>query len=149
MDNYMNEAIKEAYVGINNQHGEPFGAVIVKDGKVIGRGHNMVLISHDPTMHGEVAAIRNACSQLKSHNLKGSTLYTTAYPCPMCMGAILWAGIDKIVYACTVEDTSSIGFRDEEFYDSISKGEIYIVNDSRESGQKLFSDYKSTNAERY
>lgn len=149
MENYMEQAINEAYEGINNNHGGPFGAVIVKDGKVVGKGHNMVLISHDPTMHGEVAAIRDACNNLKTHNLAGATLYTTAYPCPMCMGAALWAGIGKIIYACNVNDTANIGFKDEDFYEAISNGTVDVVNENREQGLELFSDYVKKNAERY
>jgi tRNA(Arg) A34 adenosine deaminase TadA len=145
----MEQAINEAYEGINNNHGGPFGSVIVKDGKIIGKGHNMVLQSHDPTMHGEVAAIRDACANLGTHNLQGAVLYTTAYPCPMCMGASLWAGIKKIVYACNVNDTADIGFRDDDFYKAIADGNVNLVNENREDGLKLFSDYEQKNAERY
>ena len=80
----MSEAIKEAYEGINKKHGGPFGTVIVKDNKIIGKGHNQVLLNHDPTCHGEMMAIRDACKTLSSHDLSDCTLYTTAAPCPMC-----------------------------------------------------------------
>lgn len=103
---YMQQAIEEAYEGINNKHGGPFGCVIVKDGKVIGKGHNRVLKNLDPTAHGEVEAIRDACKNLKTFNLDGCELYTTAEPCPMCLGAILWSNIKTVYYGCNKKDGS-------------------------------------------
>lgn len=114
--NYMEEAINEAYEGIENGHGGPFGCVIVKDGKIIGRGHNRVLLNHDSTCHGEMEAIRDACRNSGSHDLSGAELYTTAEPCPMCLGGILWSNIKKVYYGCNVRDTNDIGFRDDIFY---------------------------------
>ena len=148
--NYMKIAADEAYKGIRNGEGGPFGAVIVKDGEIIGQGHNRVLADHDPTMHGEVAAIRDACKRAGTHSLKGCTLYTTAYPCPMCMSAALWAGIEKIVYGCTVDDTADIGFKDDEFYDAIRSGEAVPIECSdRDICQELFREYDSLKAQRY
>ena len=118
--NYMEEAINEAYEGIENGHGGPFGCVIVKDGKIIGRGHNRVLLNHDSTCHGEMEAIRDACRNLGSHDLSGAELYTTAEPCPMCLGGILWSNIKKVYYGCNVRDTNDIGFRDDIFYDYLN-----------------------------
>lgn len=140
---YMKEAIKEAYEGINKKHGGPFGSIIVKDNKIIGRGHNQVLLNHDPTCHGEMMAIRDACKNLSSHDLSGCTLYTTAAPCPMCKGAILWANISKTYYGCTIEDTDAIGFRDEKFYKSWNENSNgnYGEELNRKECQKLFSDY--------
>ncbi len=89
---YMRIAIEEAYAGICQHHGGPFGAVIVKDGVIVGQGHNMVLANNDPTGHGEVSAIRNAC-----RNLNTFDLYTTGEPCPMCLFACLWANIEKFL----------------------------------------------------
>lgn len=142
--NFMKIAAEEAMEGISRGEGGPFGAVIVKDGKIIGRGHNRVLADCDPTMHGEVAAIRSACSALGTHSLKGAVLYTTAYPCPMCMCAAMWADIDRIVYGCTVEDTANIGFRDEKFYDSLEKGEppVPVSCEDREECLGVFRRYK-------
>lgn len=145
----MNEAIKEAYLGINNKHGGPFGTVIVKDGKIIGRGHNRVLVDHDPTCHGEVAAIRDACKNISSHDLSGCDLYTTAAPCPMCKGAILWANISKVYYGCTIEDTDKIGFRDQVFYDNWNKEDDYMSELDRANCLKLFDDYANSENERY
>lgn len=114
--NYMDEAIKEAYEGIENGHGGPFGCVIVKDGRIVGRGHNRVILKNDSTCHGEMEAIRDACKNLGTHDLSGAELYTTAEPCPMCLGGILWSNIKTVYYGCNVHDTNSIGFRDDIFY---------------------------------
>lgn len=148
---FMNEALKEAYNGINSNHGGPFGAVIVKDGKIIGRGHNRVLLNEDPTCHGEIEAIRDACKNIKSHDLEGCELYTTAEPCPMCLGGILWANIKKVYYGCTVDDTDKIGFRDDKFYAYFDgKNKILETEENnRESCLKLFSDYSEKKAETY
>lgn len=148
----MNEAIKEAYDGINAGDGGPFGTVIVKDGKIIGRGHNCVIKNQDPTCHGEIEAIRNACKNQKSFDLSESILYTTAQPCPMCLGAILWANIKKIYQGCDIKDTGKIGFRDDKFYDFINgKGNLLEIQEcEREKCLELFDDYdKSTNKKSY
>jgi len=123
---YMKEAIKEAYYGIDKKHGGPFGAVVVKNGKIIGRGHNRVLKDNDPTCHGEIMAIRDACRKLNSFDLSNCVLYTTAEPCPMCKGAILWANISKVYYGCSIEDTDEIGFRDQKFYEDWENDEKYL-----------------------
>ena len=117
MNKFMEVAIQEAMDGIQKGHGGPFGAVIVKDGEIISQGHNHVVINNDPTCHGEIDAIRKACTKLGTFDLTGCELYTTHYPCPMCACAIQWANIKKIYYGCTVEDTAAIGFRDKEFYE--------------------------------
>ena len=149
---FMREALKEAYEGINNRHGGPFGCVIVKDGKVIGQGHNRVLIKHDPTCHGEMEAIRDACEKTGSHDLTGCELYTTAEPCPMCLGAILWANIAKVYYGCNVNDTDKIGFRDDKFYDFFhgEKNILTLEESDRKECKKLFDEYiKDKKAQRY
>lgn len=112
---FMKEAILEALEGISNGHGGPFGSVIVKDGEIVGRGHNTVLSGVDSTAHGEINAIRNAEKALGTHDLSGCELYTTGEPCPMCLYAILWANISKVYYGCTIRDNAMIGFRDEAF----------------------------------
>lgn len=148
----MDEAVKEAYDGINGGDGGPFGTVIVKDGKIIGRGHNCVIKKQDPTCHGEIEAIRNACKNQKSFDLSGSILYTTAQPCPMCLGAILWANIGKVFQGCNISDTGKIGFRDDKFYDFINgNGNLLEIKElEREKCLKLFDDYdKSTNKKSY
>lgn len=108
-------AVEEALEGITKQHGGPFGTVIVKDGIVVGKGHNMVLRNIDPTCHGEVVAIRNACQNLGTYDLSGCELYTTGEPCQMCLCACLWANISKVYYGCTIADNGRIGFRDDKF----------------------------------
>ena len=139
----MKEAIKEAYEGIKNKHGGPFGTVIVKDGKIVGRGHNRVLLNHDPTCHGEMEAIRDTCKNLGTHDLTGCVLYTTAEPCPMCLGAILWSNITQVYQGCNKKDTDSIGFRDDRFYEHFAgKTKILdIKEDDRQGCLKLFDDY--------
>ena len=118
MNAFMSAAISEAREGIEKGHGGPFGCVIVKDGRIIGRGHNEVVARRDPTCHGEIMAIRDACGNLSSFDLQGCELYTTAEPCPMCFGAILWANIGKIFYGCNISDSEAIGFRDKLFYET-------------------------------
>ena len=148
---YMGIAIEEAYEGINNNEGGPFGAVVVKDDKVIGRGHNRVIAAKDPTCHGELEAIRDACKHIGNNDLSGCQLYTTAEPCPMCLGGILWANIDTVYYGCTVADTDRIGFRDDKFY-AFFKGEgdiLKMVNEDHEGCQKLFDDYVALDRKRY
>ncbi len=116
----MKYAIKEAEEGIKNGDGGPFGAVVVKDNKVIGKGHNRVVKNNDPTCHGEVDAIRDACKNINSFDLSGSEIYTTSEPCPMCLCACMWANIKHIYYGCTIEENDKIGFRDEIFYKNLS-----------------------------
>ena len=141
---YMTEAIREALEGISQGHGGPFGCVIVKDGEIIGTGHNMVLENKDSTAHGEITAIRNAEKALDSYDLSGCDLYTTGEPCPMCLYAILWANISKVYYGCTIEDNADIGFRDEAF-DELSGGrenlEDFLVCIDRDACLELFKVY--------
>lgn len=144
---YMQNAIKEAGKGIRSGHGGPFGAVVVKNGKVIGKGHNMVLKNNDPTCHGEVSAIRDACKNLKSFDLSGACIYTTSEPCPMCLGAVLWANIDTIYYGCTIKDNDLIGFRDEKFYNKLSMSTGKMKANMKQvcyrECLKLFEEYNS------
>lgn len=100
--------------------GGPFGAVIVKDGKIIAEGWNCVTSTNDPTAHAEVQAIRKACSELRDFSLAGCVIYTSCEPCPMCLAAIYWARLDKIYYANTREDAASIDFDDDFLYQEIS-----------------------------
>lgn len=141
---FMLEAIKEADKGISSHHGGPFGAIIVKDGKIVGRGHNQVILRHDATCHGEMMAIRDASEKLATHDLSGCEIYTTGYPCPMCMGAILWANIDKIHYGCNVEDTEKIGFRDKAFYEKLSGDTSSFIKEvGRKECLELYERYIS------
>jgi guanine deaminase len=143
MNKFMQVAIEEARKGINNGEGGPFGAVIVKDGKIIGKGHNQVVKNNDPTCHGEIMAIHDACKTLGTFDLTGSTIYTTGEPCPMCLGAILWANIDEVYYGCNVVDTRHIGFRDEQFYKMSQENEkkAFSKELDRDECLKLYDDY--------
>lgn len=109
----MKLCVESCIDGMKNHEGGPFGCAIVKDGKVIAIAHNTVIKTNDPTAHGEVNAIREACKKLNTFDLSGCELYTTSEPCPMCMSAIIWANISKVYYGCTVQDARDIGFRDE------------------------------------
>ena len=148
----MRQAIAEAREGIHAGHGGPFGTVIVKDGKIVGRGHNCVLLLNDPTCHGEVAAIRDAGKNLNTFDLSGCELYTTGEPCHMCLCACMWANISKIYYGCTIEDNSIIGFRDGKF-DKIFGGRDklgdYMQEIDREECLKLFEEYNNMQHENY
>ncbi len=149
--NFMKEALTEAYTGIHAGDGGPFGSVIVKDGQIIGRGHNRVLLCQDPTCHGEMEAIRDACRNLGTHDLSGCELYTTAEPCPMCLGGILWANIRKVYYGCNRTDTDGIGFRDDIFYDYLTgKSDLLdLAECDRESCLTLFQEYVENQQQRY
>lgn len=143
----MNSAIAEAMEGIEKGHGGPFGSVIVKDGRIVGRGHNRVLSDNDPTCHGEIAAIRAACRALNTYDLSGCVIYTTGEPCHMCLCACMWANIDKIYYGCSIEDNGKIGFRDDKFDDLFGGRDRlrdYMVQFQREDCLKLFEHYMST-----
>ena len=115
----MNEAIKLSEENVSNGGG-PFGAVIARDGKIIATGVNRVTANHDPTAHAEVSAIRTACEKLKTFDLSGCEIYASCEPCPMCLGAIYWAHIDKIYFGNDKEDAKSIGFDDSFIYDELA-----------------------------
>lgn len=145
MNKFMKKAIEEGYKGILNNHGGPFGAVIVKDNKIIAKGHNRVVLNNDPTCHGEIDTIRKACKKLKTFDLSGCDLYTTGEPCPMCLSACLWANIENIYYGCTINDNERIGFRDEVFYEfldiSLKKVKNKMNQIDRDQCLKLFDAY--------
>ena len=144
MNKYMRMAINEAKKGIRNGHGGPFGAVIVKDGVVVGKGHNQVVKNNDPICHGEIMAIHKACKKLGTFDLSGCEIYTTGEPCPMCMSAILWANIEKVYYGCNILDTEDIGFRDKKFYEmqQIDARKQFVHELDRKQCLKLYGEYK-------
>jgi guanine deaminase len=113
---FMKRAIELARTGMRDGDGGPFGAVVVRNGEIVGEGWNRVVATHDPTAHGEVMAIRDACSRLGTFSLEGCEIHTTGQPCPMCLGAIHWARIDRIYYGFRIEDAAEIGFDDREFF---------------------------------
>lgn len=115
----MRIAIRLSEKNVDEAKGGPFGAVIVKDGKMIAKSANKVTLSNDPTAHAEVSAIRAACKKLKNFDLSGCVIYTSCEPCPMCLGAIYWARLDKIYYANTKKDAAAIGFDDQFIYEEL------------------------------
>lgn len=116
---FLRRAVEMAMESINNGGG-PFGAVITNDGKIISEAYNKVVLNSDPTAHAEVLAIRQAALVLKTHNLDKCILYTSCEPCPMCLGAIYWAGIKKVYYACDRSDAEEAGFSDNLIYEEIA-----------------------------
>lgn len=120
-ERFMRRAIELAYAGMEGGHGGPFGAVVVRDGEVVGEGHNRVLSTNDPTAHAEVTAIRDASARLGRFDLADCEIYVNGVPCPMCMAAIYWSRIKKLYYACLPEDAEAIGFDDAAFYRELEK----------------------------
>lgn len=143
---FMRQAIELAKNGMHAGNGGPFGCVIVKDGKIIGQGSNMVLKTNDPTAHAEVVAIREACKNLKHFQLEGCEVYTSCEPCPMCLGAIFWARPARVFYACTKEDAADAGFDDEFIYQEIEitpeKRQIPMIAMMREESLEAFALWK-------
>lgn len=121
MDKYMEIAKELSEENLKTNVGGPFGACVVKNGEIIGKGSNHVLSKNDPTAHAEIMAIRDACKNINSYDLSDCELYTSCFPCPMCLSAIIWANIKKVYYGNTKEDAANIGFRDDYIYDYIGK----------------------------
>lgn len=117
---FINRAIALSEENLKTNEGGPFGAVIVRNGKIIGEGKNLVTSTNDPTAHAEIVAIRNACKNIDSFSLIDSDIYTSCEPCPMCLAAIYWARISRIYYANTRYDAAEIGFDDSYIYDQIA-----------------------------
>jgi len=128
MNQYMKVAKELANDNLTTNAGGPFGACVVKDGQIIGKGSNHVLKNNDPTAHAEVMAIRDACKNINSYDLTGCELYTSCYPCPMCLSAIIWSNIKTVYYGNTKEDAANIGFRDDFIYSFINS----LSNDSED-----------------
>lgn len=141
----MEMAFEEAREGMNSNEGGPFGAVIVKDGKIIAKAHNRVLGTNDPTAHAEILAIRQASSILERFDLSDCEIYATSQPCPMCYSAIHWARIGKLYYGTTKNDVATIGFDDSFIYDII-KGEadpqVEETNTDRQSCLELLDEWE-------
>ena len=144
MNEYMKIASELSKESFRTHEGGPFGACIIKDGKVVGRGRNMVLKNNDPTAHAEVMAIRDACSNLGTYDLTGCVLYTSCYPCPMCLSATIWSNMKKVYYGNTKEDAADIGFRDDYIYGFI-KGSVddalYLEMIDRDETIKVFKAF--------
>lgn len=147
MEDFMKTAIMEAEKGVRKRDGGPFGAVIVKDGVVIAKGHNRVISTHDPTAHAEIVVIRKAAAFLKRFDLSDCELYTTCEPCPMCYSAVHWAKIKKLYYGATRQDAADIGFDDQYLYEVLAKERIdeqlVLLPLERERCLKVFKAYIS------
>lgn len=151
MNTYMKIAKKLSEDNLKTNAGGPFGACVVRNGKIIGKGSNHVLANNDPTAHAEIMAIRDACKNINSYDLSDCQLYISCYPCPMCLSAIIWANIKKVYFGNTKEDAAEIGFRDNYIYNFISKlvkGDkedtiLSLEGMDREETIKAFQEFKS------
>ncbi len=148
MNEILRLAMEQARKTMNENIGGPFGAaVIAENGEILAIASNSVLRDNDPTAHAEVNAIRAACKKASSYDLSGCVLYTTAYPCPMCLSAIIWANIKKVYFGCRPEDAEHIGFRDDFMYRFIEakcrdKSVLDMAELDRADCLKLFEEYQ-------
>jgi tRNA(Arg) A34 adenosine deaminase TadA len=144
---FLREALALARAGMDSGLGGPFGAVVVHDGRIVGRGENRVTSDNDPTAHAEIVAIREACIRLKRFDLHGATIYTSCEPCPMCLGAVLWARIDRVVFAGNRDDAALAGFDDAAFFREISNPQRITMcagpHAERSVAQELFHRWRS------
>ncbi len=142
-DRFMARAIQISIDNARTGRGGPFGAVIVRQGKIIAEAANSVVASNDPTAHAEILAIREACARLRQSQLRGCEIYSSCEPCPMCLGAIYWARPERVFYANMAEDAAKIGFDDSLIYGEISrsigKRKIPMIQMMRDSAQEAFS----------
>lgn len=141
----MQRAIELARIGMRRGDGGPFGAVVVKDGEIVGEGWNRVVGTLDPTAHGEISAIRDACSRLRTFSLEGCEIHTTGEPCPMCLAAIHWARIGRISYGFGIKDAAGIGFDDLGIYEQLAlpatARRIAATEVDREAALELLGEY--------
>ena len=148
MNKYMEFADELSKQNLLTNNGGPFGAVVVKNGVIVGTGNNHVLANNDPTAHAEVMAIRNACENLNTYDLTDRELYTSCYPCPQCLSAIIWANIKKVYYGNTKEDAADIGFRDDMIYKYLEDPEnhkdvLELEQMDREHTIQAFEEFKN------
>ena len=145
---FMLEAIRLSIANVEKGMGGPFGAVIVKEGKIIARGANAVTLTNDPTAHAEVVAIREACKTLNTFQLTGCEIYASCEPCPMCLAAIYWARPDKLFYANSKEDAAAINFDDKFIYEEITKPaeerELFIKQILRDEALVAFNKWNES-----
>jgi len=148
-EKFMKEAIALSYSGCMNNEGGPFGCVIVKGDKIVGRGNNKVICNNDPTAHAEIVAIRDACKNLDTFQLEDCEIYTSCEPCPMCLGAIYWARPKVVYYANNREDAANIGFDDSMIYEEmgieLEKRKIPVVALGRNEAIKVFKEWANKN----
>ena len=144
---FMKEAIRLARQGMLANKGWPFGAVIVRNGQIIGRGYNRVISDNDPTAHAEIIAIREACRHLDSHQLKDCTVYASCAPCPMCLGALYWARPARVVYAADAQAAANAGFDDQLIYEELKKPaaerRLPMEKMMADEGNKLFIEWRN------
>lgn len=153
MNTYMKIAKELSDENLKTNAGGPFGACVVKNGEIIGKGSNNVLKNNDPTAHAEIMAIRDACKSINSYDLSDCEIYTSCYPCPMCLSAIIWSNIKHVYYGNTKEDAAKIGFRDDFIYNYIGQLSKENENDNilnlnqmdREETIKTFDDFLNKN----
>jgi len=142
---FMRKAIRLAQKGMDSNSGGPFGAVVVKNGVVVGEGYNCVTSENDPTAHAEIIAIREACKNLKTFQLDDCVIYTSCEPCPMCLGAIYWARPKKVFYACTRQDAADAEFDDQFIYDELelpmNDRKVDFENIDRDEGRHVFEKW--------
>ena len=140
-ESFMREAIKLSAESVQSGGG-PFGAVIVRNGEIIARGENRVTVCNDPTAHAEVSAIREAAARMGTYDLSGCEIYSSCEPCPMCLGAIYWARLDRLYYASTRADAANVGFDDAHIYEEMpldpSQRELPTQTLLREEAQRVF-----------
>lgn len=148
-EDYLLKAFEEAFEGMRNNKGGPFGAIVVRQESIIGKGCNMVTSTNDPTAHAEIIAIRNACMNINHFHLDDAVIYSTCEPCPMCLSAIYWAKIKKVYYCSSRNDAENIGFNDNYIYKELG---IQLMSVSLKLEQlqlpladKLFNEWANKN----
>ena len=147
MDRFMEMAYREALEGMSKGSGGPFGAVIVRDNKVIAKAHNEVLVRHDPSAHAEVMVIRKACRKLQTVDLSDCVLYTTSKPCPMCKGVIQWSRLKNVVYSGDYKDTEKLNFDDLLFSDKFDEEDDGWSQIDQEHFERLIDAFRSNDKE--
>jgi guanine deaminase len=152
MNKFIKIAIEEGRKGMRNNEGGPFGAVIVRNGKIIAKGHNLVIKTNDPTAHAEIVALRRASAKLKRFDLSDCEIYSSCEPCPMCFSAIHWAKMKKLYFGCTRDDAAKIGFDDKFIYDVIQgkavKKQVKTVHLDGKDCLNLFEEWQNKSDKR-
>jgi tRNA(Arg) A34 adenosine deaminase TadA len=142
---FMSRAVELAKQSVDGNAGGPFGAVVVRNGEIIGEGNNRVTSTNDPTAHAEIVAIREACQTLGTFQLDGCTIYTSCEPCPMCLGAIYWARPERVFFACTRTDAAEIGFDDDFIYTELEKAnearQMVLMSLMRDEALEVFRSW--------
>ena len=143
---FLERAIELSRLGMTNEHGGPFGSVIIRNNEIVGEGYNMVISTSDPTAHAEIVAIREACKKLKTFHLPDCDIYTSCEPCPMCLGAIYWARPKRVIYANTRFDAAAIKFDDEFIYQQINtemlQRTIPFIHEPHPLALQVFEDWR-------